>query len=75
MNLEDALKSKGVSPGKVRVLIEIAQGKTKAEIAKELGLSPRAVQRYVCEAFKIMNIKSRHAFVLWASAFQETRTS
>jgi DNA-binding NarL/FixJ family response regulator len=48
------------------VLMLVAQGKTNKEIGKTLGISEKAVEKYMSEIFATLNVSSRAAAAVWA---------
>jgi DNA-binding CsgD family transcriptional regulator len=57
----------GLSPREVQVLRYVARGQTNKEIARELGLSERTVDRHLCNIFVKLKVPSRAAAAAYAS--------
>ena len=49
----------GLTPREVEVLTHLAQGKTNREIARELVLSDRTVQRHISNIYTKIHVRNR----------------
>jgi DNA-binding CsgD family transcriptional regulator len=54
-----ALASLGISPRELKVLEEIAAGRSNKEIARRLGVSPNTVKTHVARLFEKLEAKRR----------------
>ena len=54
-----------LSPQERRVVAAVAEGKTNAEIAMELGLRPSTVKDYVANAMHKADVDNRTLLALW----------
>jgi DNA-binding NarL/FixJ family response regulator len=55
-----------LSPREHQVLLQIARGKTNKQIARELGLSEKTIDRHVSNLFGKLNVSSRAAATAYA---------
>ncbi|MEO6740613.1 MAG: response regulator transcription factor [Chthoniobacteraceae bacterium] len=60
------LESLGISPREAEVLLWVAQGKSNADIASILDLSPATVKRHVMHIFEKIGVENRSSAVLRA---------
>ena len=58
--------SHGLSPREVEVLRHLAGGRTNREIADELGISERTVDRHVSNLYTKLDVSTRAAATAWA---------
>ena len=58
--------SHGLSPREVEVLHQLAGGRTNREIADELGISERTVDRHVSNLYTKLDVSTRAAATAWA---------
>lgn len=56
-----ALAGLGVSPRQAEVLLQVARGRTNAEVARALHLSPRTVQKHLENIYDRLGVRSRTA--------------
>ena len=58
--------SHGLSPREVEVLRHLAGGRTNREIADQLGISERTVDRHVSNLYTKLDVSTRAAATAWA---------
>ncbi len=58
--------SHGLSPREVEVLRHLAGGRTNREIAEQLGISERTVDRHVSNLYTKLDVSTRAAATAWA---------
>jgi DNA-binding CsgD family transcriptional regulator len=56
----------GLSPREIEVLRHLASGRTNREIADELGISERTVDRHVSNLYTKLDVSTRAAATAWA---------
>lgn len=61
-----------LTPRELDVLRLIAQGKFNKEIACELGVSIKTVEKHIANVFAKLNVSSRTEAALWAQQNQLT---
>ncbi len=54
-----ALETLGLSPRQAQTLLRVARGHSNKQIARELDISPRTVQKHLETVFKILRVGSR----------------
>jgi DNA-binding NarL/FixJ family response regulator len=62
----DAVRDSGLSRREIEVLRLVAEGRTNREIATELGISERTVDRHVSNVFSKLGVSSRAAATAYA---------
>jgi DNA-binding CsgD family transcriptional regulator len=62
----------GLSQRQLEVARSIGQGKTNAEIAANMGISPRTVQKHIEHIFEKMGVKTRVAVASRLHVFPRT---
>jgi DNA-binding CsgD family transcriptional regulator len=62
----DAVRGSGLSPREIEVLRLVADGRTNREIANELGISERTVDRHVSNLFAKLDVPTRSAATAYA---------
>ena len=58
--------SHGLSPRELEVLHHLAGGRTNREIADQLGISERTVDRHVSNLYTKLDVSTRAAATAWA---------
>jgi DNA-binding NarL/FixJ family response regulator len=62
----DGQPAHGLSPRELEVLRHLASGRTNREIADELGISERTVDRHVSNLYTKLDVSTRAAATAWA---------
>jgi DNA-binding NarL/FixJ family response regulator len=62
----EAVRGSGLSPREIEVLRLVADGRTNREIAGELGISERTVDRHVSNLFAKLDVSTRSAATAYA---------
>jgi DNA-binding CsgD family transcriptional regulator len=64
------LRARGLTPREEEVVRLMASGRTNADVASELGLSPRTVQTHLQHAYRKLGVQTRSqaARIVWAAS-------